>query len=233
MSMSSNEDHDNSPINIKIAILGKTLVGKSALTYRFICDKFPNEHDTTVEDQYKMSLTIDGKKCDLEILDTAGQDDYQTMLDTWIEFGDCYLLVYSIDDMESFKTIKKRYERICEIKNNENFSVVIVGNKCDLYDEERKVQKTEAENFAKEHGLEFTEASALNRINVKEAFTIVVHDYLLKMDENNNKKGKSFCPCFWYINLILILTVFRIGNDIYLILFGNIFKLKYFLLGKF
>ena len=116
MSMSSNEDHDNSPINIKIAILGKTLVGKSALTYRFICDKFPNEHDTTVEDQYKMSLTIDGKKCDLEILDTAGQDDYQTMLDTWIEFGDCYLLVYSIDDMESFKTIKKRYERICEIK---------------------------------------------------------------------------------------------------------------------
>ena len=81
--------------------------------------------------------------------------------------------------------------------------------------------------------MEFTEASALNRINVKEAFTIVVHDYLLKMDENNNKKGKSFCPCFWYINLILILTVFRIGNDIYLILFGNIFKLKYFLLGKF
>ena len=117
MSMSSNEDHDNSPINIKIAILGKTLVGKSALTYRFICDKFPNEHDTTVEDQYKVSLTIDDIKCDLEILDTAGQDDYQTMLDTWIEFGNCFLLVYSIDDLESYKSLKTKLDRISQIKN--------------------------------------------------------------------------------------------------------------------
>ena len=201
MSFSQEPNNDNDETNkakvtIKLVVLGKSLVGKSALTYRFISDKFPTEHDTTVEDQYKTIITVNDIEVDLEILDTAGQDDYQTMLDTWIEFGDCYLLVYSIDDMESFKTIKKRYERICEIKNNENFSVVIVGNKCDLSDEERKVQKTEAENFAKEHGLEFTEASALNRINVKEAFTIVVHDYLLKMDENNNKKGKFYCPCF-------------------------------------
>ena len=114
----SNENKENTaPINVKLAILGKTLVGKSALTYRFICDKFPTEHDTTVEDQYRINITIDDKKCDLEILDTAGQDDYQTMLDTWIEFGNCYLLVYSIDDIESFKQLKIKYDRICQIKN--------------------------------------------------------------------------------------------------------------------
>ena len=72
MSITSNEKAENSLIIIKIAILGKTLVEKSALTYRFICDNYPNEQDTIVEDQYKMSLTIDGKKCHLEILDTAG-----------------------------------------------------------------------------------------------------------------------------------------------------------------
>ena len=192
----SNENKENTPINIKLAILGKTLVGKSALTYRFICDKFPTEHDTTVEDQYRINITIDDKKCDLEILDTAGQDDYQTMLDTWIDFGNCYLLVYSIDDLESFNSLKKKYERICQIKNNENFSVVIVGNKCDLPENERKVQKTEVENYCKSICVEFMETSALNKINVKEAFTAVVHDYLIKSESNDNKTGKFSCPCF-------------------------------------
>ena len=193
----SNENKENTtPINVKLAILGKTLVGKSALTYRFICDKFPTEHDTTVEDQYRINITIDDKKCDLEILDTAGQDDYQTMLDTWIQFGNCYLLVYSIDDLDSFNSLKKRYERICQIKNNENFSVVVVGNKCDLSENERKVNTSDVENYCKSIGVEFMETSALNKINVKEAFTAVVHDYLIKSTSNENKGGKFSCPCF-------------------------------------
>ncbi len=50
---------------LKIAVLGKSLVGKSALTYRFINDKFPTEHDTTIEDQYKINLTIEGIQCRL------------------------------------------------------------------------------------------------------------------------------------------------------------------------
>ena len=181
-------------LSIKIVVLGKSLVGKSALTYRFISDKFPTEHDTTVEDQYKTLTTIDGTECELEILDTAGQDDYQTMLDTWIEFGNCYLLVYAIDDSDSFKQIKFKYDRICQIKNNEKFSVVIVGNKCDLPDDKRKVSKSEAENFGNNLGVTCLEVSALNRINVKESFTQVVHDYLTKAHKDVKKRGG--CPCF-------------------------------------
>ena len=94
-------------IEIKLVILGKSLVGKSALTYRFINDQFPKEHDTTIEDQYKVSTVIDGYSCLLEILDTAGQDDYQSMIETWINFGSGFLLVYSIDDVESFIEAKK------------------------------------------------------------------------------------------------------------------------------
>ena len=84
---------DSNLIDIKIAILGKSLVGKTALSYRFINDKFPSEHDTTIEDQYTIESEIDGKKCRLEILDTAGQDDYQSMLDTWIISADGFILV--------------------------------------------------------------------------------------------------------------------------------------------
>ena len=194
--MANINQKNDTPINIKVAILGKSLVGKSALTYRFISDKFPTEHDTTVEDQYRVNVTIDDKKCDLEILDTAGQDDYQTMLDTWIEFGNCFLLVYSIDDLESFNSVKKKYERICQLKANEEVSVIIVGNKCDLPENERKVKTIDAENYCKSICVEFLESSALNKINVKEAFAKVVQDYLIKTMNDKEKKGGFSCPCF-------------------------------------
>ena len=196
MSTEKNGQNENAPVNVKIVILGKSLVGKSALTYRFICDKFPTEHDTTVEDQYKVSLTIEDIKCNLEILDTAGQDDYQTMLDTWIEFGNCFLLVYSIDDLDSYKSLKTKLDRISQIKNNDKHSVVLVGNKCDLSESERKVKKEDVDSFAKSNNIVFLEASALKKINVKEAFTEVVHEYLEKTIFKTNKRLGLGCPCF-------------------------------------
>ena len=87
-------DLPSEAVDLKIAVLGKSLVGKSALTYRFINDKFPTDHDTTIEDQYSIPTQIDGIECRLEILDTAGQDDYQSMLDTWINSADGFILVY-------------------------------------------------------------------------------------------------------------------------------------------
>ena len=107
---SSDTKETSDVIELKLAVLGQTLVGKSALTYRFISDKFPTEHDTTIEDQYKINTTIDEHNCRLEILDTAGQDDYQSMLDTWINFVEGFVLVYSIDDRESFESLKDKYE---------------------------------------------------------------------------------------------------------------------------
>ena len=106
-------------IDIKITVLGNTLVGKSALTYRYISNKFPEDHDTTIEDQYKITSKIEGYQCQIEILDTAGQDDYQSMLDTWISFGEGFVLVYSIDQKDSFDVLKDRYERIKRNKEDE------------------------------------------------------------------------------------------------------------------
>ena len=193
---SSNSQASEKPIDIKLVILGKSLVGKSALTYRFINDQFPKEHDTTIEDQYKINMTIDGYNCLLEILDTAGQDDYQSMLETWINFGSGFLLVYSIDDIESFEEAKKKYDKVVYIKGNDSFSCILVGNKCDLGDDVRKIPTNEAEEFANSKGIPFLETSALNKINVKESFSKVVHDLLQKTQEKK-KVGAlgKMCGC--------------------------------------
>ena len=186
-------------IPLKIAVLGQTLVGKSALTFRFINNKFPNEHDTTIEDAYSIPAKIDDIHCQLEILDTAGQDDYQTMLDTWINSSDGFILVYSIDNKESFESTKVRYERILKLKGDQKVSIVVAGNKCDLEDS-RKVKKEDAENFCRSNHLTFLETSALKVINVREAFLSCARGLLqinfpekYKNVDGGSRKKKCFC----------------------------------------
>jgi len=194
------QDSDYS-IPLKVAVLGQSMVGKSALTFRFINNKFPTEHDTTIEDSYSIPAKIDDIQCQLEILDTAGQDDYQTMLDTWINSADGFILVYSIDNKESFQSTKTRYERILKLKGGQKVSIVVVGNKCDL-DDRRQVSRDEAEKYCKSNNINFLEASALNTINVKETFLLVARGLLqINFPEKYKTKGSSGssakrCYCF-------------------------------------
>ena len=195
------QDPSDYSIPLKIAVLGQSMVGKSALTFRFINNKFPTEHDTTIEDSYSIPAKIDDIQCQLEILDTAGQDDYQTMLDTWINSADGFILVYSIDNKESFESTKTRYDRIIKLKEGQKVSIIVVGNKCDLEDK-RQVSKEEVEKYCNEMNISFLEASALNTINVKESFLTVSRGLLqINFPEKYNKKGdgnsaNSRCRCF-------------------------------------
>ena len=189
-------------VPLKIAVLGQSMVGKSALTFRFINNRFPTEHDTTIEDSYSIPAKIDDIQCQLEILDTAGQDDYQTMLDTWINSADGFLLVYSIDNRDSFESTKTRFDRILKLKQGHKISVVIVGNKCDLEDR-RQVPKEEVENYFRKinKSIVTIESSALNTINVKESFLCVARGLLQfsfpeKYKNMDSKGGKKKCYCF-------------------------------------
>ena len=180
---------------IKIAVLGQDLVGKTAIISKFINDKIPVTRETTVEDQYKKTIKINDTECQLKILDTAGQEEYQSMLDDWIDFASCFLLVYSIDNKDSFTQIKQKYDYIIKkkAKNKKYYSIIIVGNKCDL-ENERKVSKEESESYGKNIGVITIETSALNGININEAFLKVIQIHLDKFG-NKKEKGKG-CPCF-------------------------------------
>ena len=133
-------------------------------------------------------------------MDTAGQDDYQTMLDTWINSSDGFVLVYSIDNKDSFESTKKRYERILKLKGDQKVAIVVAGNKCDL-EESRKVSREEAENFCNSNKLTFMETSALKVINVKETFLSCARGLLQinfpeKYKNVGNNSGKKKCYCF-------------------------------------
>ncbi len=154
---------------MKIAVLGKGVVGKSSLTYRFINYNAPQEHDPTIEDRYKSSINIEGQDYEVEILDTAGEEDYQNMMDMWINFGEGFLLVFAINDSESFEKIKPKYERILKGKHGVKCPILLVGNKQDL-ENERKVPHADAKQLADSWGIEYIETSAKTNFNCKEAF---------------------------------------------------------------
>ena len=89
----------------KLVVVGGGGVGKSALTIRLIQpDHFVDEYDPTIEDSYRKQVTIDEETCLLDILDTAGQEEYSVMRDGWFRNGDCFLLVFSATSRRSSLT---------------------------------------------------------------------------------------------------------------------------------
>ena len=184
----------NNPNSIKIAVLGKGVVGKSSLTYRFINYDVSTEHDPTIEDRYKSNLNIEGTNYEVEILDTAGEEDYQNMMDMWISFGDGFLLVFAINDKESFNLMKSKHDRILRGKHGVKYPTLLVGNKQDL-ENERQVNYSEAKEMADKWGIEYIETSAKTNFNCKEAFEMLAQKIVQKKGKNSGKGGKSRTCC--------------------------------------
>lgn len=185
-------------IKLKIAVIGKSLVGKSAMTNVFVSSKFPSEYDTTIEDKYTVERFISNYPCSLDILDTAGQDDYYTLIDNWINSSDGFILVFSITDKESFEVCKSRYERI-KLNKGGNFRLILAGNKADCA-EKRTVSVEDASSLAAAWGTEYIECSAKNMVNIEEAFLKVSEKMLGKIMKKDvaggaedDKRNKCFC----------------------------------------
>lgn len=155
------------------------------MIYRFVNNKVLEGHDPTIEDSYKAIGKIDGEDTEIHILDTAGEEDYQNMLDQWIEAADGFVFVFSITDLETLDALKPKYARI--LKHTEKkFPIILVGNKSDLEDS-RQVPKEKAEEYAKEIKAQYYETSALTDCNnnCKEPFLSCAREIL------NMKKKKE------------------------------------------
>jgi len=162
----------------KIVVLGDGGVGKSALTIRLVTDNFLEEYDPTIEDSYRKQVNIDGSVALLDILDTAGQEEFASMQDQWIREGKGFLLVYSITSQQSFNEMKNFHRNILRTKDMDKVPLVIAGNKCDLRTEsgENQVSVADANKLAKEWGCPHYETSAKDKINNEECFYQVVRE---------------------------------------------------------
>ncbi|KAJ2703078.1 Ras GTPase [Coemansia spiralis] len=155
----------------KVVMLGSGGVGKSMLTTKYMNGNFSDEYDPTIEDSYRKQCTVDNLTCVLEILDTAGQEEYAAMRDYQIRGGDCFVVVYSVDDMRTLHEAEAVIKKIYLIKETDNVPIVLVGNKCDLAECEREVSAKEGTELARRARSGFYEASARENIRVDDVFT--------------------------------------------------------------
>ena len=199
MLMDSSIESVGNEIRLRICVLGKTMVGKTCLINRFLNGKYQVEHDRTIEEQYSKYLKIKEEDCVLEITDTGGLDEYLSSLDIWINNSDGFLLVYSINDKDSFDGIKMRYDKILKYKKSKKFCSLVVGNKTDLESgeqkEERKVNKEEVDKFCEENKLECFEVSAKNNDNINQIFQKLGENVFIIKYRDRKEENKFCCFC--------------------------------------
>lgn len=174
---------------MKIAVLGRGVVGKSSLIYRYIEYNAPDDYEPTLEDKFERISNINGKDYKVIITDTAGEEDYQNMIDSWINGSDGFLLVFAINEKESFQILDKKRDKILKAKVNKPCSILLVGNKLDL-EVSRQVSNKDAVKKANDWGIEYVETSAKLNVMCKEAFEKLIESVI-----NSKKNDDKKCCC--------------------------------------
>jgi len=160
---------DKASLEYKLVVLGGGGVGKSALTIRLVTDNFLDEYDPTIEDSYRKQVMIDDETALLDILDTAGQEEFSSMQDQWMRDGQGFLLVYNIVARPTFDEVNILYDKILRTKDVDDVPIVLVGNKCDLKDQ-RMVEYEEGSELAHQWHCPFFETSAKIKLNNEACF---------------------------------------------------------------
>eukprot|EP01120_Amphizonella_sp_Union-15-10_P011828 TRINITY_DN5128_c0_g1_i2.p1 TRINITY_DN5128_c0_g1~~TRINITY_DN5128_c0_g1_i2.p1 ORF type:complete len:188 (-),score=39.77 TRINITY_DN5128_c0_g1_i2:74-637(-) len=183
------------PQDYRIVVLGSGGVGKSALTVQFVQGIFVERYDPTIEDSYRKFIDIEREQYMLEILDTAGTEQFTAMRDLYIKNGHGFVLVYSITAKGGFNEIPDLKDQISRVKDTDHIPLVLVGNKSDL-SEQRAVQYEDAIALAEKWKAKFLESSAKLRVNVDQIFYELVgliNKLCPELKTDKTKKRRTGC----------------------------------------
>jgi len=172
----------------KLVVVGAGGVGKSALTIQLIQNHFVEEYDPTIEDSYRKQVVIDGETCLLDILDTAGQEEYSAMRDQYMRTGEGFLCVFAVNNTKSYEDINQYREQIKRVKDADEVPMVLVGNKVDL--PTRSVETKQGKTLADNYGIPYIETSAKTRQGVDDAFYTLVREIRKYKDKKGKDKSK-------------------------------------------
>ena len=177
---------------------------------QYVQKKFLTVYDPTIEDSYRKQQEVDGQQYMLDIIDTAGTEQFRAMRDLYMRNGEGFVLVYSITSKATLDELLEIRDQLNRVKDHERVQIfslhwghrqstdvmqqsplVLVGNKCDMEDD-RVVQKKQGQALAAQWGnTTFLEASARLEINVKEIFITLVQQIIQQAPANSQKKKKG------------------------------------------
>ena len=175
----------------KVVVSGSEKAQLSSIIVKFIQGIFVEGYDPTIEDNYKKEVELDGQQYVLEILDTAGTENFTAMRDLYMKQSNGFVLVYSITNKSTYNELRDIREQIVRVKDSDNFPMIVVGNHCDM-ETQRIVSTEEGRALAEEFNAEFIEASAKSEINIDKIFY-----ELIKLMNKKSGKTKKGDPTIW------------------------------------
>ncbi|KAJ8665189.1 hypothetical protein QAD02_006851 [Eretmocerus hayati] len=176
--------------NFKVVLLGEGCVGKTSMVLRYVEDKFNDKHISTLQASFfKKKLNINGKRVNLAIWDTAGQEKFHALGPIYYRMSNGAILVYDITDEESFKKVQNWVKELKKMLGSD-ICLVIAGNKVDL-EKDRNVTVQEAEEYSKLVGALHFHTSAKQNFNVEELFLDLTQRMIQHADEQEEKSTLS------------------------------------------
>ncbi|CAH8541058.1 unnamed protein product [Schistosoma curassoni] len=188
----------------KVILVGDSGVGKSSFSYRF-CDGifYPQLRATLGVDFRTKNIKMNNSVYTIQLWDTAGQETYRCIVRSYFRKIDGVILMYAVDQPDTFANIKYWMEMIKESTSEENVPILLVGNKVDLrntssnntkesYNNNDDMKKDELHkyityemgaNVAKLHHVSFIETSVLSKHNITEAVELLTEGMKLNEDE--------------------------------------------------
>lgn len=197
---------------LKLIIIGDAGIGKTSLLDKYVNNRFKNEYQATIgSDFLARKIHIDGKSIDLQIWDTAGQEQFQSLGNIFYRGANAVMLAYDVTKADSFRNIEHKWrKKFIEVTECDPsvFPFVVIGNKVDLAD--KVVQTSAGREYCQMNGdMLFYEVSAKTGENVQIAFESIaklalertepdeykIHTGVLDLIDEQNKPQSKECAC--------------------------------------
>ncbi|XP_055345345.1 cell division control protein 42 homolog [Paramacrobiotus metropolitanus] len=176
------------PTRIKLVFVGDGSVGKTSLLVSYTTNGYPTEYIPTAFDKYSVSVNVDNQPIRVQLFDTAGQDDFDSLRPLCYPDTDVFLLCFSIVNPTSFRNIRSKW--LPEIQRYwgpaRSSPLILVGTQCDLRNDvsvllelarynEHPVTDAEARDLAHSISADcYIESSALTQWNLKKVFDTAI-----------------------------------------------------------
>jgi small GTP-binding protein len=187
-------DTDKGSYTFKFIIVGDHEVGKTSLIRQFVEKKFARDYRATIGlNVLSHSFKFQGNEITLSLWDVGAQTFFKRFRKIYYTGAEAAFILYDLTNRESFENVKVWYQELLDFTEKRDLPVVLVANKLDLPD--RKVSREEGlelSNSLSSEGVSYIETSALNGVNVEDAFKLIAYHYMLRAkqrEKNTVKEG--------------------------------------------
>jgi Ras-related protein Rab-6A len=121
--------------SLRIVTCGEASVGKTAILKRMMHNTFnANEPATVGSDYMHFSLKSSGSPIEVQIWDTAGEEQFRSIVPLYFRNSVGGLLVFDQTNADSLQHLSE-WEKMYQKANNDKGMFIVVGNKADLTDD--------------------------------------------------------------------------------------------------